>query len=153
MHDFFCWFFTHGCAHIKVIFHCKAFKLQGYNSVKFNLSMKPLNSQVQLKMIQTKYKFSTYIFSLCDLVILDGVGPVDNWPFTKNLFHSVQIKENRRKKGYKWWHVTCDTCYVKGGWRWTFSQNLAPLFLRFGNEGVLKIFSQRKTYLIIYYFN
>ena len=41
---------------------------------------------------------------------LDGVGPVDNRPFTNKLHHLVRKKERK-----KMWHVTCDTWHVWGG--------------------------------------
>ena len=79
---------------------------------------------------------------------IDGVGPIDNTPFTNKLYHCVQIYiyiyiyiiiENT----IDMWQVTCDmlnvtmTCdmwhvtwYATGGGSWTFSKNVSSLSLR-----------------------
>ena len=61
------------------------------------------------------------------------VGPVDNRPYTNwlNLFE--------KKK-------TCDSWYVVGVEH--FLKISAPQLLRFGNEGVLKIWRKRMTYRV-----
>ena len=65
------------------------------------------------------------------LIKLDGVGPVDNRPFTDKLHQFV-----KKKIKCDMWHMTRDTCHLPCDmWHmthrvgWTFSQNLSSLAL------------------------
>ena len=86
---------------------------------------------------------------------LDGVGFVENSPSTKKFHHSVQRRKKKRKKNGDTWHVTHEMWHLTHNlWHMTLGggepsvQISAPELLWFGSEGVLKIFSQKMTYLM-----
>ena len=52
---------------------------------------------------------------------LDGVGPIDNRPFTDKLHHFVRKKKTKKMTCDMWyvtrdtWHVTCDMWHIVAG--------------------------------------
>ena len=70
-------------------------------------------------------------FKAAELWKLDGVGPVDNRPFTNKLHQYV--REKKEEKNCDMWYVTrdvtCDTWHVTCLGGWAFSKNFSSLAL------------------------
>ena len=67
---------------------------------------------------------------------LDGVGPVDNRPFTDKLHHFVRKKKDL-KKNYMW-HITCDTHMTCDMWHVVGGSDQLLIILWFFNRGPAK---------------
>ena len=72
---------------------------------------------------------------------LDGVGPVDNRPSTKNLHNSV--KKKMWHVTHDTWHVTCDMWHMIGEGRWAFFQNISSLALTVWEGRCLKVLKEK----------
>ena len=64
-------------------------------------------------------------------------------PYAGFTFYMWEVTHDTWHMTHDTWHMTCDTWQVGGGA--TFLKMSAPLLLRFGREGVLKIWRKRLT--------
>ena len=106
-----------------------------------NWTLGPLKKMLLVLLLLSLERFSVsrmHCQILQSLTKLDGVGPVDNRPYTDKLYHFVRkknkIKINKNKKllhvTHDMWHMTCDTWHVTYGGGWAFSQNFSSIALK-----------------------